>query len=79
MAKAGGMPAFSSSNVVVTCLAKSTYADSTCVDGTEPGGVRVETTGWAYTMGSTVPLINYANWVITMKASTTMRYMNPNP
>lgn len=76
-AQAGGMPGFGSSNVLVTCLDKTTYADGTCTDGTEPGGVRVETTGWSYVFGSTVPLLT-GSTTLTMKASTTMRYMQPN-
>lgn len=77
MAQNGGMPGFSESNVVVTCLAAGTFADSSCLDGTEPGGVRVETTGWSYELGSTVPVLGVANRTLTLKASTTMRYMLP--
>ena len=78
MAQAGGMPDFTEGNVVVTCLAPTTYADTSCADGTEPGGVRVETTGWVYALGSVVP-IRYPNNVsnLTLKGSTTMRYMRP--
>ena len=80
IAQAGGMPGFSSSNVLVTCLDKTTYTDGSCADGTEPGGVRVETTGWSYVFGSTVPLLytSTGTSTLSMKASTTMRYMQPN-
>lgn len=77
MAQHGGMPDFSATNVVVTCLAAGTYNDVTCVDGTEPGGVRVETTGWTYDLGSTMPILGEATRTLQLKASTTMRYMRP--
>lgn len=76
VAQNGGMPDFSDANVIVTCL-DATYADSNCVDGTEPGGVRVETTGWSYDLGSVVPILGEATRTLSLKASTTMRYMRP--
>ena len=77
MAQNGGMPDFSDSNVIVTCLDATTYADGSCADGTEPGGVRVETTGLTYDLGSTMPILGEATRTLSLKASTTMRYMRP--
>lgn len=77
MAQNGGMPDFSDANVIVTCLDAGTYADGNCVDGIEPGGVRVETTGWTYDLGSTMPILGKATRTLSLKASTTMRYMHP--
>lgn len=73
-AAAAGLPNFSSGNVIVTCL-DSTYADTTCNDGTAPGGVRVEITGYTVDMGGTMPLIGSAVRTLTLAPSTTMRYM----
>ncbi|HEY0589847.1 MAG TPA: TadE family protein [Pseudoduganella sp.] len=73
-ASAAKVPGFARSNVVVTCLDAS-YNDSACVDGTAPGGVRVEITGYAVNVGQTVPLIGNSVRVINLTPRTTMRYM----
>jgi len=73
-ASAAKVPGFASSNVLVTCLDAS-YNDSACVDGTAPGGVRVEITGYGVNIGQTVPLIGNAVRLINLTPRTTMRYM----
>lgn len=73
-ANAAKVPGFTSSNVVVTCLDAS-YNDSTCVDGTAPGGVRVEITGYSVNIGQTIPLIGNSVRLINLTPRTTMRYM----
>lgn len=73
-ASAANVPGFARSNVVVTCLDAS-YNDSTCVDGTAPGGVRVEISGYSISIGATVPLIGNSVRVISLTPRTTMRYM----
>lgn len=73
-AAAAKVPGFARSNVVVTCL-DSTYNDSACVDGTAPGGVRVEISGYAVNIGQTVPLIGNSVRLINLTPRTTMRYM----
>jgi Flp pilus assembly protein TadG len=73
-ATAAGLPNFSTTNVTVTCL-DSSYADSSCNDGTAPGGVRVEITGYTIDIGGMMPLIGSAVRTLTLAPSTTMRYM----
>ncbi len=73
-ANAAKVPNFASSNVVVTCLDAS-YNDSNCVDGTAPGGVRVEISGYIVNIGQTIPLIGKSNRNISLTPRTTMRYM----
>ncbi len=73
-ANAAKVPGFSRSNVVVTCLDAS-YNDSACVDGTAPGGVRVEISGYAVNIGQTIPLIGNSVRIINLTPHTTMRYM----
>lgn len=71
-------PAFTTANVTVTCL-DSTYASSTCVDGTAPGGVTVAVTGYTVSIGRYVPLMvgSSATYTASFTPSTTMRYQ-PN-
>jgi Flp pilus assembly protein TadG len=77
-ANAAGVTGFTASNVTVTCL-NATYADSSCVDGTAPGGVRVEITGFTVAVGGLIPLIRpgggSSTISVTLQPSTTMRYM----
>lgn len=73
-ANAAKVPGFARSNVVVTCLDAS-YNDSACADGTAPGGIRVEITGYAVNIGQTIPLIGNAVRNINLTPRTTMRYM----
>jgi len=73
-ANAAKVPNFARSNVVITCL-DATYNDSNCVDGTAPGGVRVEISGYAVNIGQTIPLIGKSVRVISLTPHTTMRYM----
>jgi len=74
-ATAAGLPNFSASNVTVTCLATNTYSDSTCTDGTAPGGVRVDITGYTMDIGGMMPIVGRAIQTVTLAPSTTMRYM----
>jgi Flp pilus assembly protein TadG len=73
-ANAANVPGFARANVVVTCLDAS-YNDSACVDGTAPGGVRVEITGYAVNIGQTIPLVGKSVSIINLTPHTTMRYM----
>jgi len=73
-ASAAKVPGFARSNVVITCLDTS-YNDSNCVDGTAPGGVRVEISGYSINIGQTIPLIGKANRNISLTPRTIMRYM----
>ncbi|MTW11271.1 pilus assembly protein [Pseudoduganella eburnea] len=73
-ANAAKVPNFTSSNVVVTCLDAS-YNDSNCVDGTAPGGVRVEIRSYNVNIGQTIPLIGQSMRTISLTPHTTMRYM----
>ncbi len=73
-ANAAKVPGFARSNVVVTCLDAS-YNDSSCVDGTAPGGVRVEISGYNVNIGQTIPLIGSSVRIISLTPHTTMRYM----
>ncbi|WP_028104176.1 TadE/TadG family type IV pilus assembly protein [Pseudoduganella violaceinigra] len=73
-ANAAKVPGFTSSNVVVTCLDAS-YNDSNCVDGTAPGGIRVEITNYSVNIGQTIPLIGNSVRLINLTPRTTMRYM----
>lgn len=75
-AAAAGVPGFNTGHVTVTCL-DAAYNDSTCVDGTQPGGVRVEISGYAVSIGQTVPLLGNALRVINLTPRTSMRYMLP--
>ena len=73
---AAGVPSFTTSNVTVTCL-NATFDDSTCVNGTAPGGVRVEITGYTMTIGQFIPFLVGAssNYSASLAPHTTMRYM----
>jgi len=73
-ANAANVPGFASSNVTITCLDAS-YNDSTCTDGTAPGGVRVEITGYSVNIGQTIPLVGKSTSTINLTPRTTMRYM----
>ena len=73
-ASAAKVPGFARSNVVITCLDAS-YNDSNCVDGTAPGGVRVEISGYSVNIGQTIPLIGKSVRIISLTPRTTMRYM----
>lgn len=73
-ANAANVPGFASSNVTITCLDAS-YNDSTCVDGTAPGGIRVEITGYSVNIGQTIPLVGKSTSTINLTPRTTMRYM----
>jgi len=73
-ANAAKVPNFTSSNVVVTCLDAS-YNDSNCVDGTAPGGVRVEIRSYNVNIGQTIPLIGQSLRIISLTPHTTMRYI----
>ncbi len=73
-ASSANVPNFSTSNVNVVCLDSSTYADGTCTDGTAPGGVRVEITGYTVGLASVVPGI-LAGTSATLSPHTTMPFM----
>jgi Flp pilus assembly protein TadG len=73
-ANAAKVPGFARSNVVVTCL-DAAYNDSACIDGTAPGGVRVEISGYSINIGQTIPLVGKSVRLINLTPRTTMRYM----
>ena len=78
---AANVPAFVAANVAVTCLTAA-FADGTCTDGTAPGGVRVQITGYTITIGLFTPFyIPGSNTSITANPSphTTMVYMPVEP
>lgn len=73
---AAGVPSFTTANVAVTCL-DATFNDSTCVNGTAPGGVRVQITGYSMTIGQYIPFLMGASssYSAALGPHTTMRYM----
>jgi Flp pilus assembly protein TadG len=73
---AAGVPSFTTANVAVTCL-DAAFNDSTCVNGTAPGGVRVQITGFSLTVGQFIPFLIGANsnYSASLTPHTTMRYM----
>ena len=73
---AAGLPSFDATNVAVTCLTAA-LLDSTCVDGTAPGGVRVQITGYSITIGQFMPFILGSSTSFTANPSphTAMVYM----
>lgn len=78
---AANVPAFTAANVAVTCLT-SALTDGTCTDGTAPGGVRVQITGYTITIGLFSPFyIPGSSTSITANPSphTTMVYMPAEP
>jgi Flp pilus assembly protein TadG len=78
---AANVPAFTAANVAVTCLT-SALADGICTDGTAPGGVRVQITGYTITIGLFSPFyIPGSSTSITANPSphTTMVYMPAEP
>ena len=77
---AAGVPAFGAANVAVTCLTAA-LADGTCTDGTAPGGVRVQITGYSITIGQFVPFIIGSSTSYTANPSphTSMVYMLVEP
>ena len=78
---AANVPSFVAANVAVTCLT-ATLAVGTCTDGTAPGGVRVQITGYTITIGLFSPFyVPNSNTSITANPSphTTMVYMPVAP
>lgn len=77
---AANVPAFAAANVAVTCLTMA-LTDDTCTDGTAPGGVRVQITGYSITIGQFVPFIIGSNTSFTANPSphTAMVYMPVAP
>ena len=73
---AAGVPSFTTANVDVICL-DAAFDDSTCVNGTAPGGVRVQITGYTMTIGQFIPFLIGANsnYSAALTPHTTMRYM----
>ena len=73
---AAGVPSFTTANVAVTCL-DAAFNDSTCVNGTAPGGVRVQITGFDLTIGQFIPFLigSSSNYSASLSPHTTMRYM----
>jgi Flp pilus assembly protein TadG len=67
---AAGVPSFGVANVAVTCLTAA-LVDSTCVDGTAPGGVRVQIVGYTITIGQFTPFY--------IPGSSTSITANPSP
>jgi Flp pilus assembly protein TadG len=73
-ADAANLPGFDVTNVTVTCL-DSSYNNSTCTDGTAPGGIRVGISNYYVSIGQSVPLPANLVGRIYLTPHTTMRYM----
>lgn len=75
-ARDAGLPGFLTANVDVVCLDAS-FNNSLCVDGSAPGGVRVQIVGYTMTIGQFIPFLVGArrNYAATLSPHTTMRYM----
>jgi Flp pilus assembly protein TadG len=75
-ATSAGIGAFTSANVRVTCLDKF-FNDSSCTDGTAPGGIRVEVVNYTLSVGQYLPFVIGAtsSYNTTLAPRTTMRYM----
>ena len=75
-ATSAGIGNFSSANVSVTCLDKN-YNDSSCSDGTAPGGIRVEVVNYTLSVGQYLPFVIGAasTYATPLAPRTTMRYM----
>jgi Flp pilus assembly protein TadG len=74
---AANVPSFGAANVTVTCLTAA-FAVGTCTDGTAPGGVRVQITGYTITIGLFSPFyVPGSSTSVTANPSphTTMAYM----
>ena len=78
---AANVPSFGAANVTVTCLTAA-LAVGTCTDGTAPGGVRVQITGYTITIGLFSPFyVPGSSTSVTANPSphTTMVYMPVAP
>lgn len=75
-AASAGVPTFTTSNVVVTCL-DSTMNAATCTNGTSPAGVRVAVSGYSLFLGSHIPFLlgGSKTYTLNLAPSTTMPYM----
>jgi Flp pilus assembly protein TadG len=75
-AAAANVPDFSGANVSVVCL-DAGFVDATCTDGSAPGAVRVEITGYTMAVGQYIPFLLGAtrSYTTTLAPRTTMRYM----
>lgn len=75
-ALAAGVPDFTSANIAVSCLT-ATFAAGTCTDGSAPGGVKVQITGYTMTIGQYIPFLIGATrtYAAPLAPQTTMRYM----
>lgn len=71
-----GVPDFTTANVAVTCL-NATFDDAACIDGTAPGGVRVQIIDYTMTIGQFIPFLLGAStsYAANLSPHTTMRWM----
>lgn len=75
-ASAAGLPNFSDSNIIVSCL-DSSMAAITCTDGTAPAAVKVQITGYSVFAGSYIPFLvgSSKTYTLTLAPATTLPYM----
>lgn len=71
-----GVPNFTTANVDVICL-DAAFNDSTCTDGTAPGGIRVQIVDYSMTIGQFIPFLIGASssYSASLSPHTTMRWM----
>ena len=75
-ATSAGISGFTTANVTVTCLDAS-FGDSSCTDGTAPGGIRVEVVNYTLSVGQYLPFVigSATSYNTPLAPRTTMRYM----
>lgn len=75
-ALSAGISDFTTANVTVTCL-DAAFNDSSCSDGTAPGGIRVEVVNYTLSVGQYLPFVIGAasSYATPLSPRTTMRYM----
>lgn len=75
-ATSAGISDLTTANVTVTCLDAS-FNDSSCTDGTAPGGIRVEVVNYTQSVGQYLPFVIGAasSYATPLAPRTTMRYM----
>ena len=75
-ATSAGISGFTTANVTVTCL-DTAFNDSSCTDGTAPGGIRVEVVNYTLSVGQYLPFVigSATSYNTPLAPRTTMRYM----
>ncbi len=75
-ATSAGISDLTTANVTVTCLDAS-FNDSSCTDGTAPGGIRIEVVNYTLSVGQYLPFVigSTSSYATPLAPRTTMRYM----